>query len=100
VDNRHKAEWKVRTITQLAAMLLNDYFEGAGNGSGGANSFALKTPITFGRLDYSHTLLSQHQGVSGTDADAQPTPIKFVTIDYGQFNHTIPPHPLFYIILS
>ena len=41
-----------------AQMLLNDYFEGAGYGSGGADEFTVEAPVTLFRLDNSYNILN------------------------------------------
>ena len=72
-------------------VLLDDYFEGAGYSSGGADDFALDTPATLFRLDNSYNIRNQHQGLTRAHGDTQPTAVTLFLVYHGHFSQC---HPL------
>ena len=49
---------------------VENYFEGAGDGSSGANSFTLGAPVTFNLIYESDNIINQYQTLLKTYTDA------------------------------
>lgn len=67
-------------------MLLDDYFEGASYGSGGADDFTLDAPAALFRLGNNYNIINQYQCITRTHADTQPTAVTFFLVYHGHFN--------------
>ena len=73
--------------TVIGSLLsFDDYFEGAGYGSGRADSFAQKAPATLFRLNNCDNTANQHQGLTGTYVDAQSAPVTLFQFNHWHFN--------------
>ncbi len=75
----------------VLASLLDNYFKGAGYGSGGADNFALNAPAALFRLDNNYNLPHQYQGITGAHADAQPTSVTIFSVYHRHLSQRHPP---------
>lgn len=71
---------------------FDDYFVGAGDGSAGADNFALDTPATIFRLDNSDDILNQYQRPARAHVDTQFTAVTLFLVYHGHYNHYYPLH--------
>ena len=69
-----------------ALKLLDDYLEGAGYGCSRAYGFAQGAPMALFRLDNADNVGNQHYGVTGADADTQPTAVAFFMVYFRHFS--------------
>jgi hypothetical protein len=67
--------------------LVDDYFEGAGQGSGNANDLALGAPIAFFCRIHSYHIADHYQHVVVAYINAQPAAVTFFGVYYRHFKH-------------
>ena len=75
------------------ALFFDDDFEGAKDGSGGADIFTTQAPAAGFRLNYHYYIIDKDQGFAGAGIDAQSATVAFCQINYRHLYHgTFSPH--------
>jgi hypothetical protein len=59
---------------------FDDYLEGTGNGSRGADRLALQAPATVFRFNNHNQIANQYQSVAVANAKAQPTAVTLIAV--------------------
>jgi hypothetical protein len=65
---------------RLWLRFFDDYLEGTGNGSRGADCLALQTPATIFRFNNHNHIANHHQGAAIANAKAQPAAVTLIAV--------------------